>query len=153
MNERYRALNNLLVFIDRRRRQIGETAMGRLNILPSQHFALVALKHAGRGASQAQIADVMQMSHAAVARTMKGLDRDGYIQRSSCGADGRKNEIVITEKGEQVLRQSCALFQDLDARSFAGLSENELIQLGSMLDRVLGNLTRIKEEIEGEMKE
>ena len=150
MQEQYRRVNQLLMCIDRRRRQIGEHAMAELEIQPSQHFALVGLKHAGKMGSQARLAEMMQVSPASVARTLKSLDKDGYIARSG-GADGRCNEIAITEKGEGVLGQSLELFRDLDARSYAGFSEAELYTLNGLLDKLLSNLNRIKNENEGEM--
>lgn len=151
MYERFKRINDLLMCIDRRRKQIGESAMDALDILPSQHFVLVCLKHGGPTASQARLAEMMQVSPASVARSLKGLDRDGYISRLG-GMDGRCNEITITPKGEQILSQSLALFQDLDARCYAGFEDSELDQLGSLLERLLSNLKQIKSETEGEIK-
>lgn len=145
MFEQYRSVNELLMCIGRRRKQIGEMAMEALEILPSQHFVLVWLKHMGRAGSQAQLAEMMQVSPASVARTLKALDRDGYIRRCG-GADGRCNEIVITEKGEQVLGKSCVLFRELDARSYAGFSDEELSLMQDLLGRMLNNLSKMKEE-------
>ena len=145
MQETYKRINQRLMCIDRRRRQIGESAMAELDIQPSQHFVLVWLKHMGRAASQAKLAQMMQVSPASVARSLKNLDRDGYIARSG-GADSRCNEIAITPKGEGVLSQSLELFQDMDARSFAGFSPQELAQMDALLEKYLENLNRIKNE-------
>ena len=150
MDKQFRSINSLLMLIERRRRQIGENTMRALDILPSQHFVLAALRRMGRAASQAQIAEIMQVSPASVARTMKSLDRDGYIRRSS-GEDERCNEIAVNQKGEDVLRHSCALFSDLDARSYAGFSADELEQMQGMLERMLNNLSQIKDDMEKEM--
>lgn len=150
MQEQHKRINDLLMCIDRRRRQIGESAMAELDIQPSQHFVLVWLKHMGRMGSQAQLADMMQVSPASVARSLKSLDRDGYIIRSG-GADGRCNEISITPKGEQVLSQSLRLFTDMDARCYAGFSPEELRQMDALLGRLLNNLKQIKNENEKEM--
>ena len=147
MPEQYRRISSLLMCIDRRRRQIGESAMAALDIQPSQHFVLVWLKRMGRAASQAELAQGMQVSPASVARSLKRLDQDGYIIRSG-GADGRCNEIAITQKGEDILSQSMRLFQDLDGRSFAGFSGDELEQLHGLLGRVLDNLNEIKNQEE-----
>lgn len=147
MNERYRKISGMLMCIGRRRKQIGEITMEELDILPSQHFALVWLKRMGRAASQTQLAELMQVSPASVARTLKSLDRDDYIIRSG-GMDGRCNEIAITPRGEDVLRQSSALFQDLDERSYAGFSDEDLSRLEDLLKRMLENMNRIKDEME-----
>jgi len=147
MNKEYRKLNDLLMCINRRRKQIGESAMEALDIQPSQHFVLVYLKHMGRAASQSQLAEMMQVSPANVARNMKSLDRDGYITRSD-GADSRCKEITITEKGEQMLSQSLALFQELDARCYANFSAEELAQMQTLLAKMMDNLNQIRNEKE-----
>ena len=147
MNNRYRRINDLLMCIGRRRKQIGESAMRALDIQPSQHFVLVWLKHMGRAASQTRLAEMMQVSPANVARSLKGLDRDGYIRRTG-GTDSRCNETVITEKGEEMLSRSMSLFQDLDGRSFDGFTDEELIRMENLLDKLLSNLNLIKNEKE-----
>ena len=149
MREKYRKISTLMMCIYRRHRQIGESAMAALAIQPSQHFALMKIKRMGRAASQAKLARGMQLSPASVARTLKSLDKDGYITRSG-GADGRCNEIAITEKGEKILSQSVRLFQRLDSYSFAGFSSEDLDQLEALLSRMLDNLNEIKKQ--GEMR-
>lgn len=148
MFEQYRRLNDLMRCIDRRRKQICESTLAELDIQPSQHFMLVWLKHVGRMASQTKLAEMMQVSPAHVARGLKSLDKDGYIARSG-GADSRCNEIEITAKGEGVLSESLQLFQQLDARSFAGFTGEELAQLDMLLGKYLNNLNQIRNE--GEM--
>ena len=147
MNNRYHRLNELLMCIDRRRKQIGEIAMGELDIQPSQHFVLVWLKHMGRAASQSKLAEMMQVSSASVARSLKSLDKEGYILRCG-GSDGRCNETEITEKGEAMLAQSLELFRNLDARCFANFSEGELDCMENLLSKLLNNLNQIKNEKE-----
>lgn len=147
MQENYKKINHLLMCIDRRRKQMGENAMMELDIQPSQHFVLVWLKHMGRAASQACLAEMMQVSPASVARSLKSLDKDGYITRCG-GADGRCNEIAITQKGEQMLDQSLQLFQNMDARSYADFSHDELRTLETLLGKYLNNLNRMRNEEE-----
>ena len=125
--------------------------MRDLDIQPSQHFVLVWLKHIGSADSQASLAQKMQVSPASVARSMKSLDRDGYISRCG-GSDGRCNELSITPKGEKMLRSSLELFRELDERCYAGFGVDELEQMQNLLGRVLNNLNQIKNETEGEIK-
>lgn len=147
MNTRLREINNQLRCIGRIRKQICEQAMAELQIQPSQHFVLVCLKRMGRAASQSQLAEMMQVSPASVARSLKNLDRDGYITRSD-GADGRCNEIVITEKGLEELAQSMMCFQALDDRCYEGFTEAELDQLQLLLSKLLNKLNEVKNEKE-----
>ena len=131
--------------IDRIRLRIIERTVGDLGILPGQHFVLMHLSREGRAASQAQVANMLHVSPARVTLVMKSLDAEGYIERAS-GADGRRNEIAITEKGEAVVKRSRAFFKQLDEASYAGFTEEELRQFSSYLERVLGNLANIAEE-------
>ena len=94
--------------------------------------------------SQVEIARMRHVSPASVARTVKTLDAEGYIQRRG-GADGRMNEIRITEKGERLVRQGHAFFQRMEAASFAGFTDAELEQFSALLDRVLENLNHIED--------
>ena len=147
MEERLRGINERMRRIDRERLRIIERTVGDLGILPGQHFVLMHLSKEGRAASQAQVANMLHVSPARVTLLMKSLDAEGYIERAS-GADGRRNEITITEKGKAVVRRSRAFFRQLDEASYAGFSPEELEQFSEYLDRVLGNLRDIKEDAE-----
>ena len=145
MEEQLRQINERLRRIDRERLRIIERTVGDLGILPSQHFVLMHLSMAGRVTSQAQVAEMLHVSPARVTLVMKQLDAEGYIERAS-GADGRRNEIAITEKGRAMVERSRAFFRQLDAQSFEGFAPEELKQFSEYLDRLLGNLKRIEEE-------
>lgn len=145
-DERWR-LNSLMGRIGRMRHRILESLVADLDILPSQHHVLMHLSMEGSIPSQAQVAERLHVSPACVARMLKALDADGYIRRSIDGRDGRKNEISITEKGEQVVQRSHAIFQRMDDASYAGFSEEELGALFALLQRMLDNLSQMEEEV------
>ena len=145
MEEKLRQINERMRRVDRERLRIIERTVGDLGILPSEHFVLMQLSKAGRVPSQAQVADMLHVSPARVTLVMKHLDAEGYIERAS-GADGRRNEIAITEKGRQMVECSRAFFRRLDEASFEGFSQDDLEQFSGYLDRLLGNLKRIQEE-------
>lgn len=144
MEEKLRLINERMRRIDRKRLCLIERTVGDLDILPSQHFVLMQLSRAGRVTSQAQVAEMLHISPARVTLVMKQLDALGYIERVT-GVDGRRNEIAITPKGEEMVAQSRAFFRKMDAESFAGFSDEELTQLSDYLDRVLDNLLRMEE--------
>lgn len=145
MEEQLRELVGTMLHIGRKRRQIVESTMGDMRLTPSQHYVLYQIQREGRMPSQTQIASALNVSPASMARTVKSLDALGYICRSSCSSDGRRNEISITAKGEQALQQSRMLFKSLDEGSFAGFSEQELAQFSAMLQRILENLNHMEE--------
>lgn len=145
MEEQLCLLFGKMLHISRKRRQILENSMGDIRLTPSQHYVLFQLKKEGRMPSQSQIACALNVNPASVARTIKALDAMGYICRSSCDSDGRRNEISLTEKGAREVERSRALFRQLDERSFAGFSAGELAQFSAMLDRMLENLIAVEE--------
>ena len=146
MEEQLRGINERMRRIDRNRLRIIERTVGDLNILPGQHFLLMHLSKEGRAASQAEVANTLHISPARVTLVMKSLDAEGYIERAS-GADGRRNEIAITEKGEAVVKRSRAFFRQLDEACYAGFIPEELERLSGYLDRVLDNISHMGEEM------
>ena len=152
MREKYRKISSLLMYIYRRRRQIGESTLAALDIQPSQHFVLMQLSHSGPMASQAQIAERMDVSAASVARTLKNLDDGGYITRADGRTDSRRNEIAITPKGEAVVEASRAIFMGVDHATYEGFTEGEFMQLEKLFGKMIGNLSML-EQSEKEMKQ
>lgn len=139
-------LNSQMGRIGRLRHRILEGLVADLDIPPSQHHVLMYLSMVRSISSQAQVAEQLHVSPACVARTLKALDADGYIRRSNDGRDGRKNEISITEKGEQMVRRSYAIFQRMDDVSYAGFAEEDFIRLSALLNRILDNLSQMEEK-------
>ena len=151
MQDSYQRLCMLQMQIGRMRHRIIDKRIQELGIHPGQHFMLVQLMRMGNTASQARLAEEMNVSPALVARTMKSLESGAYIARADSAADGRRNEIAITEKGESALQQGKRILQELDGRCFEGFSGEELEQLGGLLGKMLDNLARIEKE-EKELK-
>lgn len=136
----------------RMHRRVIEGRIQSLGIHPSQHFVLMQLKREGSMASQAQIAGMMDVSPASVARTVKNLDEAGYILRADGRTDSRRNEISITPRGEAVLEASRGIFHHVDEAAYRDFSDVELAQLAALLDKMIANLSAL-EQSEKEMKE
>ena len=147
--EQLRKISERLRRINRKRMRLFEQTVRDLKIHPSQHWMLMYLSREGHVDSQAKVADMLHISPARVTLVMKGLDSEGYIERTS-GLDGRRNEIAITEKGQKMVEHSRVLFQELNAACFAGFTADEFEQFSGYLDRVLENLSRIEGEMMGD---
>ena len=146
MEEELWRINERLRRIGRRHVCLGDRTVGELGISPGQHFVLVQLSRSGRVASQAKMAEMLHVSPARITLAMKNLEAEGYIERAS-GADTRRNEVALTPKGEEMVRESFARFRALDEAMFAGFDSEELSQLAGFLDRVLDNLDRMGEQM------
>ena len=148
MDEFYRQINERIRRIERERLRIIERTNGDLGIMTSEHYLLMQLSKFERITSQAQVADMLHVSPARVTLVLKNLVAEGYIERSS-GADGRRNEITITEKGNAMVKRSREFFRQLNVNIYEVFSREELDQLFEYLNRLLERLLEIQEEETG----
>jgi len=152
MNDGHNRLCGLLMRYLRMHRRVVEGRIRSLDIHPSQHFLLMQLSSAGPMPSQAQLAEMMDVSPASVARTLKKLDESGYIRRSDSCADSRRNEIEITPKGEAVVSASGRIFRTVDEAVYGDFSPEELRCLEGLLKKMIGNLSELEQSERKEMK-
>ena len=145
MNQRYHRINYMQRHIGRMQHRIIEARVRLLGIHPSQHLLLMRLSDMGRFPSQTQIAEELDISPASVARTLKQLEAGGYIERCGSDVDGRRNEIAISAKGEEMVHRSREIFSRLEAVNYAGFSAEELDQLEALLKREMDNLRRLEQ--------
>ena len=145
MSGRYHKICHMQMHIGRMQHRIIEARVRSLGIHPSQHVLLMHLSQMGRFPSQAQIAEELDISPASVARTLKRLETGGYIERCGSDVDGRRNEIAISKKGEEMVRRSKEIFSVLEADSFAAFSPEELEQMEALMQKMMNNLRRMEQ--------
>ena len=135
---------DVLIHVMRLHHRIVERRIDGLGVHHSQHRMLMKVAKLGHSASQKDIAEAMDVSPACVARTLKHLSAEGLIEKRD-GADGRCNEISILPKGERLVEDSLALFRQIGAEMFQGISGAELESLTEVLRRIRGNLTAMEQ--------
>ena len=96
----------------------------------------------------AQLADLLRISPATVATSLKSLERCGYITRHTDQRDGRRNLISITPAGRQALATTQEVFADVDAHMFLGFSQEERDQVIAYHQRMLQNLYQIGGDVD-----
>lgn len=120
------------------------------NDLPnSQHRLLLILSQMieeMNSVSQRDLAEKMHVTPAAVAVTLKKLEKAGIVQKVISEKDNRYNEVTITAKGQQIVKDSKKIFRATDQQMFDGFSREELDQLSDYLDRVIKNLGPMTED-------
>lgn len=94
-------------------------------------------KHAG--CTQADISNHLHVSPASIACSAKRMESAGLISRMPDETNLRRNKLTATEAGHACLTQMFAVFDALDARTFSGFSDAELISLSGMLNRMIEN--------------
>lgn len=145
-------MNNLIKETSIRFRQtnrihmrVVEKMVSKTELYRSQHQLLMDIAR-NPSRSQVELAQRLEISPAAVAVSLKKLEKGGYIKRILDSEDNRVNQVEITEKGDQIVCESRQLFQKLDRTMFQGFSQEELLQVRAYLERMYQNLCRLQEE-------
>ena len=137
----------LLIRAARTHKRVVERQISELGIHGGQHHMLMMLSFLGQIPAQNELARRMDISPASAANMLKRLESGGYIERRARSSDGRCNEVSITEKGQRVVEQSVHIFEGVDRRMFEDIDPQERARLHASLEKVLGNLRKIEEEI------
>ncbi len=79
-----------------------------------------------------------------MAVSLKKLERDGYIQKTTKKDDSRAKFVSLTEKGEDVVARSREIFAYMDQSVIRGFSEEELVTLRKFLKQMYDNVKEIE---------
>ena len=90
--------------------------------------------------AQRDLAQLLHISPAAVANSLKSLEKGGYITRAPGQEDARRNQITLTEKGHTAIQGCIQSFAAVSTRMLADFSPEERQQLLSFRRRMLNNL-------------
>ena len=78
--------------------------------------------------------------------TLKKLEKNGIISKTTSETDNRYNELSITEKGRQIVKDSKKAFRSTDMQIFKDFTTEAMEQLLSFLGRMEANLLPLTEE-------
>ena len=138
----------LLMQTDRLHRAAIEAQVDKLGIHRSQHIVLMNISRQKEGTNQTDIASSLDISPAAVTVTLQKLERSGLIERHGDKKDGRAKTIQLTEAGKDTVAQTHGLFLEVDDAMCAGITDEELDSLCSVLSKMINNLKSAGEEKE-----
>ncbi len=128
--------------IVRLHRTILEHRFSKTGVYRSQHQILMYVAH-HPNASQKEIAEQYKISTAAIAVSLKKLEKGGYIHRAVDEKDNRYNQIDLTEKGREIVDISETIFNEVEDEMFDGFTQTDFENLLGYLQRVSNNLERI----------
>lgn len=94
----------------------------------------------GQGHAQRDLAQLLHISPAAVANSLKSLEKGGYIRREPSAGDARRNVVTLTAKGAAAVQTCHRTFERVSQCMLEGFSEAEKEQLLSFRRRMLNNL-------------
>lgn len=112
-----------------------QTGLGR-----TAHRMMMILSESKDGCCQTYLAEVLGISTAAVAVTLKKMEADGYIVRTASPSDSRLNTTLLTEKGRALVAQSHEAFSKIDNALFEGFSDKEMCDFEGYIKRLYSNI-------------
>ncbi|WP_404407193.1 MarR family winged helix-turn-helix transcriptional regulator [Jeotgalibacillus malaysiensis] len=92
------------------------------------------------GQTQNDLAAQNERDQASVSRLIDNLVKRGYVKREVHLSDRRVNKISLTAEAQRVQKDLEALAKKTIAQASDGLSEKELAQILSALDKIRSNL-------------
>jgi len=123
-------------------RTVFDRRVRRLGLTRAQWLVLTRL-HRRPGASQSELADMMEVEKATAGRLIDRLEAKGWVVRRAQTGDRRVNRIYLTPEAERVHKRIWRIAETTVDDALAGLSEREAGQLLKLLGRVKGSLVAL----------
>src|SRR5215468_312250 len=120
-------------------RTVFDRRVRRLGLTRAQWLALTRL-HRRPGASQSELADMMEVEKATVGRLVDRLEAKGWVERRAQAGDRRVNRVYLTAEAERVHKRIWRVAEATVADALAELSRREAAQLRKLLGRVKSRL-------------
>lgn len=112
---------------DRRVRDLG---------LTRAQWLLLTRLHRRPGASQSDLADMMEIEKASAGRLVDRLEVKGWVVRRADKGDRRINRVYLTPEAERVHKRIWRIAEATVDDALIGLGPREVVQLGRLLARV-----------------
>lgn len=117
----------------------------KLGIHPGQVPLIFAL-HEQNGLCQKELTSRMCVKPSTVAVMIRRLERNGLVERRTDEKDQRLTRIYLTGKGDSLFGALHTAVQELEAAFYAGLSQEEILQLHRFFLHLRANLLHGGEE-------
>ena len=113
-------------------------ALTPLGLMPAQVAALIEIGRA-EGLTQKELVERLDVEQPGVARTLNGLEADGWITRQSRA--GRSQGLYLTDRAKTVVPEAARLSAEINRQALIELSRTEQAHL---LDRLGEVITALK---------
>ena len=117
-----------------------ETELSRSGATFATWTMLATLKMQGPMIQRA-LARYLNIEGPTLSRHLESMERRGLVARTRDGADRRAAIVSLTPSGEHMYAEIETVALESQQRMLYGLSDEEVVQLGQLLDRILRNVT------------
>ena len=136
-HERY--IGYLISDVARLMRTVFDRRVRRLGLTRAQWLALTRL-HRRPGASQSDVADMLEIEKASAGRLIDRLEAGSWVERRPDAKDRRINRIYLSRQSEQVLDELWPIAQATNNEAMGDLTADERDVLTSLLGRMKSRL-------------
>lgn len=124
-------------------RTVFDRRVKSLGLTRSQWWVLTHLFR-NPGATQSELADVLEIEKATLGRLLDRLEHKGWIRREADGVDRRAKRVYLTEEVAPAMKSMRAAAAELRRDALAGLSSEDQSRFVDALLAVKGNLVRLE---------
>lgn len=103
-----------------------------------QHLILAYIKKHPK-CSQKDLADYLKVTPASIAVSTKRLEKNGFVIKDVCEDNLRQNNLELTQKGIDAIKELDCFFKDLDLKALTGISDEEYNLIEQTLDKMIVN--------------
>jgi MarR family transcriptional regulator for hemolysin len=90
--------------------------------------------------SQSELAECLGIEPHTLAGVVRRMERDGWLRRTSCSDDRRRNRLEPTERGEEVWQRALQHCHAIREQAVAGFTPAELSLLKKLCAEIRANL-------------
>jgi DNA-binding MarR family transcriptional regulator len=130
--------------VSRLMRTVFDRRVRSLGLTRPQWLALTRL-HRRPGASQSELAEMMEIEKAPAGRIIDRLEEKRWIERCPDPADRRINRIYLTDRGQRLHAAILPIAERTVTDALSGLSAAERRQATKLMSRVKATLARLAE--------
>lgn len=135
----------LISDVARLMRTVFDRRVRRIGLTRAQWLVLTRL-YRRPGASQSELAEMMEVEKASAGRMIDRLEAKGWVTRQAQAGDRRVNRIYLTREAERVHKRMWRIAEATVEDALSGLSRREAAQLMKMLARVKVSLLDLAED-------
>ena len=98
------------------------------------------------GLTHTELAERLQNTPATITKMIQRMEKAGFVQRRSDANDQRVSRVYLTEAGRAIQARLQAIWDTMEAETFAGLSDEERLLLRRFLQHIRQNLVQVNGE-------
>ena len=84
----------------------------------------------------------MELKGPSVTSLLNSLEKNGFILRLATKEDGRARQIIVTEKGKQLVDEMEEVFEATEQKLLNGMTKTEKTELKRLLMMVYENISK-----------